>query len=178
MDFTDHRELRIESEESRYRVRCYAASLINTANGTTILSALIAGPEQLCVGVFSSFVQAGHIIAYDGKMVSKCEFFYRRQASPIVPFSTRWQSLLILSKDKRCLWQDDDEGLIMGLKKVTETPFLDSWIGYIRQQLTDQSLLTKFSGHNARGSYLSVTSEQLDAIVCDGVKSGELNIRG
>lgn len=173
MDFTDHRELRIESEDSRYRVRCYAAGIYNS----TIVSALITAPEQLCVGVFSSFVQPGCVIAYDGHVVSKSDFSYRRHASPIVPFSCRWQSLLILSKDKRVIWQCDDDGLIAGLKRLTDTPFLESWLPFIRTSLKDSGLLTDLTGHNAKGSYLSVASEQLDEIVCHGLRSGVISIK-
>lgn len=174
MDLDNYVPFTVQSDVSNLRVRCYQCSAL----GSVITSLIIAGPEQECVGVFSNMVTSGAILAYDGKAANRCEYRYRRLVAPIQPASLRWVSMLILSKDPRILWQDDDTGLINGLKRLTETPFLDSWIGYIRAQLEKQELLKKLRGVNARGSYLNCNTEELDAIVADGVKQGELRLQG
>lgn len=163
-------DLGIESEYTKIRVRCYMAAI----HGEVLKAALLAGPEQLCVGAFSNMVQEGSLLFVDGKRHTKDEFRYRRMVAHL---PCKWVTMLILSKDPCCLWQDDDLGLIAGIKKITETPFLNEWVPYIRGKLEEGKHLVKMVGHNAIGSMINCSTEVTDAIVTDGIKQQHLSLR-
>lgn len=170
MNFDEYTRLEIRSEYSNFRVRCYQASYYNSF----LMSAIITGPQEHCTGVLANLVQGACVVSVDDKLVNRSEARYRRLVAPIKPAALRWVGMLILCKDPSLIWQDDDDGLIAGLKRITDTPFLDSWIGYIREQLVEAKLLSKLIGPNARGSYLTCTTSDLDDIVSSGVRTGKL----
>src|SRR5437763_1444402 len=145
MSLDDFTQLSIQSADSRFLVRCYLACL----HDKVLKAALICGPDQRVIGTFANLVQGGCLISVDGSYVNRCDFNYRRTVLRI----GRWSAALILSKDPRCLWQDDDDGLLAGIKRATETPFLPEWVPAIRQELTEQRLLSKFGGINPLGSF-------------------------
>ena len=174
IEFDDYRMFSVHSEYTDASVRCYHISVV----GKTVTSLLLAGPEQQVVCAFSNMVQGACTIAYNGQVLNRDECRYRRLVTPIQPTSLKWMSALVLSKDKKIIWQDHDAGLIDGLKRLTHTPFLDSWIHYIRAQLVARDLLVKMQGKHPFGSYLSCNTEDLDDIVCTGLKSGAINIKG
>lgn len=166
--------LAVANTDSNYSVACHAY----THHGGVLTSAIIAGPEQKCIGLFSCLVQGAAIVSYDGKILSKSEFRYRRHVAPIKPASMRWITLLAISKDPRILWNDDDACLLAGLKKMTTTPLLSSWVKYIKHELTRTELLKKLEGVNACGSILLCSTEELDGIVSSGLRGGNINIKG
>lgn len=86
--------------------------------------------------------------------------------------------MMILSKDPRCLWNDDPAGLIAGMKRLTETPFLDEWEPFLRARLMKGGHLVKFKGKQPMGSFLNITTEELDAIVVDGIQRKLINLKG
>jgi len=173
-DFSKYKHFSVHSESTDVKVRCYAIS----AHEKEVKSLLLAGPEQQVVCAFSNMVQGASIIAWDGRQASKCDYRYRRMVSPIYPTSLRWISMLILSKDPRLIWQEHDAALIAGLKKRTETPFLDQWITYIRERLVQLKFLEKLKGVNAQGMILTCNTQDLDDIVTDGLRSGAIKMKG
>ena len=172
MNLSDHIPFSIRSEDTSVEVRCYSYGLA----GSEFAYAIIAGPEQSCQAVFSNLVKRQCLIFADGDRVNLNDFQVRRSAGRISPANTRWVTMLITSKDPAVLLQDDDASLIVGLKRMTETPFLDSWINYIRSQLTELGLLVKLKGHATQGSYLLVDSDKLDEIVGEGLRAGRITM--
>lgn len=148
--------------------RCYMACL----HDRVLKAALICGPDMQAIGTFSNLVQGSCLISVAGSYVNRCDFNYKRTVLRI----GKWSAILILSKDPRCLWQDDDGGLLEGMKKSTETPFLPEWVPVIRERLIEERLLRKFEGWEPQGSFLDCTSEQMDKIVSAGVVAGTMRL--
>lgn len=161
--------LRVESEKTSVSARAYMISLDNK----TLKAACIVGPEQICVGIFANLVQEGSTVTVDGMYVSKCEQRYRRLVHHL---PCKWVAMLILSKDPRILWTETDAALIAGIKRTTETPFLDEWIGWMRKKMTELKYLVKLTGDGAKGLIIDCNTDLLDALVIEGVKSGQLKL--
>lgn len=160
-------KIRVENDGMAISARAY----MHSSDGNVLKAAVICGPEQGCVGIFANLVQEGSTLTIDGYYTNKCDHRYRRLVHRL---PCKWVCMLIYSKDPRCVWVDSDIGLIAALKKTTETPFLDEWIGHIRKRLVEDKMLSKMSGLNHRGSILSCKTEEVDAIVVDGIRSGQL----
>lgn len=165
-----HIPLSIHSKDSAFTVRCYSAGI----HDGELKYAVVAESEQLVVGTHTNMVKEGVILSLNDHPVRKCEHSYRRIVSPVG--QCRWLSALIMSKDPRILWQDDDEALLAALKRLTETPLLPAWIPYVGSQLHKAGHLVKLTGHGPTGSFLTITTELLDGIVSHGVTEGILAI--
>lgn len=166
-------DLMLRSEDTSVECRCYSYGVANNK----FAYALIAGPEQTCQAVFSSIVSRKGMVFIDGKRVEFDENYnFRREATRVQPMSTRWVAMLIMTKDPGVIYQDNDDAFVSTLKKITTTPFVEGWADYLRKQLTQQKLMTKLTGHHAAGSYLSVKTEELDAIVSEGLRRKALSI--
>lgn len=172
MQVSSHVPLHVRSEDTSITCRCYSYGRA----GDKLIYAIIAGPEQVCQGVFSNIIQRRCLVFIDDHRVEFNDYQFCRQVTRIQPVNTKWVSMMIMSKDPAAMWQDDDAALIASLKKVTTTPFLESWVRYLRERLTGRELLAKLSGHDADGSYLAVDSEVLDEIVGDGLRSQAIRI--
>ncbi len=158
-----HVPLSIHSKDSAFIVRCYSAGI----HDGDLKYAVVAESEQLVVGTHTNMVKEGVILTLNEMPVRKCEHSYRRIVSPVG--QCRWLSALIMSKDPRILWQDDDDSLLIALKRLTETPLLPAWIPYVGMKLRTNGYLVKLTGHGPTGSFLTVTTELLDGIVSHGV---------
>lgn len=110
-----YRHLSAESDGTRIRAQAYMLCVDDTNH---LKAAVIVGPEQTCVGIFANLFNEKAIISIDDKYVGKCEYNYRRMATSL---PCKWCAMLILSKDPRLVWNDDDLGLIAGIKRTTET---------------------------------------------------------
>lgn len=161
--------LGVEAKQTRINVRAYMV-----AQDTRVLKgAVIVGPEQTCVAVFASLNQEGSHIYVDDYYSTRCEFFYRRLVTPL---PCKWIAMCILSKDPRCVWNDSDQGLIEGIKRTTETPFLEVWINYLRDRMMRAKKLAKLTGHEPRGSLIDCNTEDLDKLVVQGIQSKYLTL--
>lgn len=156
--------LGVESKGTRINARAYMIA----QDGRVLKACVIAGPEQTCVGIFANLVTEGAHCYVDGYYTSRCEFRYRRL---IYPLPCKWVAMLILSKDPRCVWNDSDAGVIAGIKRATDTPFLEGWIGFLRRKMEAAKYLVKLTGHKPRGSMVDCSSESLDELVVQGLKS-------
>lgn len=165
----DYVTMKVEAYGARVSVRAYMVA----QEGTVIKAAVIVGPEQSCVGVFANMVGGECHVTVDGHTANTCDRRYRRL---IHHLPCKWVAMLILSKDPRCLWEDSDSGLIEGIKRTTETPFLDSWIGHMRSRMLKQQYLVKLTGHNPKGSIIECDTAAMDAIVVDGIKKNLLRL--
>ena len=58
------------------------------------------------------------------------------------------------------------------------TPLLRCWTPWLRQRLIEEELLVEADGHNCSAGLLSATPEELDKLVADGVRLGNLNLQG
>ena len=67
------------------------------------------------------------------------------------------------------LWQELNQGRFT-------TPIIRPWMPYIETRLRDDELLEDAHVFNCHCGVLSALTKHLDAIVCDGIKSGELLI--
>lgn len=172
MNLEHYVNLKLTSQDSNINVRCYSYGV----SSKILQYCIIAGPEQACQGAFSNIVQQGAIITFDGLQANRNDGRYRRTVCRLQPLPTRWVAMFIQAKDSCVLYQDDDESLIDGLKNLTDTPFLNEWIGYIRAELVQTERLVKLSGYNAHGSYLTITSKELDEIITNGIVSGKLSL--
>lgn len=161
--------LKVESDGTRIGARSY----MTCKDDKVLKAACIVGPEQTCVGIFANIIQEGSLVSIDGMYLTRCEFRYRRLVHHL---PCKWISMLILSKDPRCLWTDSDIGLITGIKKTTETPFLDGWIGYIRQRMIELKYLAKLTGHNPMGSIINCNTELFDELVIEGIRNNHLKL--
>lgn len=167
----EYRIMKVESDGTRIGARAYMIS----QDDKVIKAAVIVGPEQTCVGIFANLVQEGSLVYVDGMNVTKCEFRYRRMVHHL---PCKWVAMCILSKDPRCLWTDSDLGLINGIKRSTETPFLDNWIGWMRKNMLEYKYLAKLTGHNPLGSIINASTELMDELVIQGIRNKSLKLEG
>jgi hypothetical protein len=56
------------------------------------------------------------------------------------------------------------------------TPVLPEWVPHIRSALEEDDLLSALLGEGCPSAYLTASSEDLDRLVSDGIKSGALKI--
>lgn len=54
------------------------------------------------------------------------------------------------------------------------TPLLRRWLPWLREELKSSGLLREAEGHNQAAGVLSATTDDLDALVSDGIKCGAL----
>jgi len=141
--------------------------------GTELKAVVVIGPEQSCKAIFACLNGNKALVKVGTTFATKCDFHYTRKHTPL---PCRWAGMLIASKDPRCLWNDEPASLLAAIKRLTETPFLEEWEPYLRQQLISKGKLNKFQGRGAIGSHLEITTEELDAIVVDGIKAGHISI--
>ena len=161
-----------ESKESRVVCRVHMACFFGDSE---LKCLLVIGPEQSTKAIFASLNGASATIMIGNKYVSRCPYHYTRKH---VPVGEKWVGMLISSKDPRCLWNDDEPSLVAALKRNTATPFIEEWEPYLRKQLKQQTMLVKLNGRNPLGSFLDCSTEQLDAIVTDGITGKHLTLKG
>jgi hypothetical protein len=161
--------LGVEAKQTRVNVRAYMIA----QDSRVLKGTVIVGPEQTCVAVFANLNQEGSHIYVDDYHTTRCEFFYRRLVAPL---PCKWIAMCILSKDPRCIWNDSDQGLIEGIKRTTETPFLECWLSYLRGRMVQEKKLTKLIGHHSRGSLIDCNTEDLDKLVVQGIQSKSLTL--
>lgn len=85
--------------------------------------------------------------------------------------------LLAVARMDGLLTESSDESLWRALMsdQIT-TPMLRGWVGYIKTELTGESLLRPLRCFNCTASVLSATSEEIDAIVARGIRYGHLTL--
>jgi len=161
----------VDKEDSRIVVRVYFACTIENE----IKAILLVGPEQSCKGVFANMNTGSALITVNGNYAKRCDFRYTRRHHPL---PCKWCAMMVMSKDPRCLWNDDAAGLVAGMKRITETPFLEEWERFMRSKLIANGNLIKFKGKSPKGSFLNISTEELDAIVVDGIQRKTINLQG
>jgi hypothetical protein len=81
------------------------------------------------------------------------------------------------------LWVSKDPRLLVAGKEALgqallgdpfTTPVLPEWVPYLETALEQESLLTALSGEGCTSAYLTASTEELDQIVSDGIRSGML----
>lgn len=87
-----------------------------------------------------------------------------------------WQ-MVAVAKDPALILQTSEEAIWRQLEvmKIT-TPRRRAWMGYLKQQLLQRSLLKSLYNQNLRAGYLTCTTEQVDEILSEGVAEGHLTI--
>jgi hypothetical protein len=86
-----------------------------------------------------------------------------------------WQFLWV-SKDSRLLVARKEALGLALLDDPFTTPVLPDWVSHIQAALEEDDLLTALSGEGCDSAYLTASSEELDEIVRNGIRSGALRI--
>jgi hypothetical protein len=81
------------------------------------------------------------------------------------------------SKEPAFMLAAGDDHLWRELKsKKYTTPLLRDWLPWVRDQLIARNLLTYMTNYRCQCGAIRVTSDDLDRVVSDGLKSGNLTI--
>lgn len=83
-------------------------------------------------------------------------------------FITRQPGFMVVSSEP-ALWQELNDNRFT-------TPILREWVPYVAGKLKEQDLLVECESFNCSCGFLACTSKELDEIVSDGIKSGEIKI--
>jgi hypothetical protein len=168
--------VRYATKDTHARIECNR--LAHHADGRVmVLSG--HGPQQTLRGL-------GAVLTSDTKIrlewydddecatqVSKDGCGYRTYKHPLCP--GLWQFLWV-SKDARLLVAGKEALGQALLAEPFTTPVLPEWVPHLQAALEENCLLMKLSGEGCRSAYLTASTEDLDRLVSDGIRSGALEI--
>lgn len=89
---------------------------------------------------------------------------------------THCQAMLVSKRPGLLLTNDEEELWQSVTSDAYTTPLLRSWMPYVKKQLTSRGFLRSARVFGCKPLLLELSTPQLDDVVSEGIKSGELEI--
>ncbi|MFZ5832420.1 MAG: hypothetical protein ACOY3P_20225 [Planctomycetota bacterium] len=175
--------LRFDVNHSRWAMKCLSLGAVRINADRVPISIIAAGPDttvKAARGILMENCKPDwRLTDPDGEILCcgrKLEGKYTCVVQKLAPGTV---AILARRNDPGVLWDASEQALwrVLSRSEYYTTPLLRHWIPWLHTELIERRRLVMAEGYDTSAGMLRLGVDELDALVCEGVREGHLPLR-